>query len=64
MVNVSCFEYRTRHCGPLLVDMKIHFAPLRLCYGAAYAPWNVPQFLLGFPLVLVSGIITRSQVLR
>ena len=31
VVNVSCFEYRTRHCGPLLVDMKIHFAPLRMC---------------------------------
>ena len=24
---------------------------LKLCYGAAYVPWNVPQLLLGFPLV-------------
>ena len=31
--------------------MKIHFALLKLCYGAAYVPWNVPQLLLGFPLV-------------
>ena len=31
--------------------MKIQFALLKLCYGAAYVPWNVPQLLLGFPLV-------------
>ena len=31
--------------------MKIHFALLKLCHGAAYVPWNVPQLLLGFPLV-------------
>ena len=51
VVDLSCVEHRTRHCVPLLVDMKIHFALLKLCYGAAYAPWNVPQLLLGFPLV-------------
>ena len=31
--------------------MKIHFALFKLCYGAAYVAWNVPQLLLGFPLV-------------
>ena len=31
--------------------MKIHFALLKPCYSAAYVPWNVPQLLLGFPLV-------------
>ena len=51
MVDPSCVEHRTRQCVPLLSDMKIHFALLKLCYGAAYAPWNVPQLLLGFPLV-------------
>ena len=51
MVDLSCVEHRTRHCVPLLVDMKIHFALLKLCYGAAYVPWRVPQLLLGFPLV-------------
>ena len=51
VVDLSCVEHRTRHCVPLLVDMKIHFALLKLCYGAAYVPWNVPQLLLGFPLV-------------
>ena len=51
MVDLSCVEHRTKHCVPLLVDMKIHFALLKLCYGAAYVPWNVPQLLLGFPLV-------------
>ena len=51
VVDLSCVEHRTRHCFPLLVDMKIHFALLKLCYGAAYVPWNVPQLLLGFPLV-------------
>ena len=51
MVDLSCVEHRTRHCVPLLVNMKIHFALLKLCYGAAYVPWNVPQLLLGFPLV-------------
>ena len=51
VVDLSCVEHRTRHCIPLLVDMKIHFALLKLCYGAAYVPWNVPQLLLGFPLV-------------
>jgi hypothetical protein len=43
VVDLSCVEHRTRHCVPLLVDMKIHFALLKLCYGAAYVPWNVPQ---------------------
>ena len=33
------------------MDTKIRFAPLKLCYGAAYVPWNVPQLLLGFSLV-------------
>ena len=42
VVDLSCVEHRTRHCVPLLVDMKIHFALLKLCYGAAYGPWNVP----------------------
>ena len=51
MVDLSCVEHRTRHCVPLLVDMKIHFALLKLFYGAPYVPWNVPQLLLGFPLV-------------
>ena len=51
VVDLSCVEHRTRHCVPLLVDMKIHFALLKLCYGAAYVPGNVPQLLLGFPLV-------------
>ena len=51
VVNLSCVEHRARHCVPLLVDMKIHFALRKLCYGAAYVPWNVPQLLLGFPLV-------------
>ena len=41
----------TNHCVPLLVDVKIHFALLKLCYGAAYVPWNVPQLLLVSPLV-------------
>ena len=49
MVAQSCVEHRTRHRVPPLVDMKIHFALLKLCYGAAYVPWNVPQLLLGFP---------------
>ena len=31
--------------------MKIHFSLLKLCYGAAYVPCNVPQLLLRFPLV-------------
>ena len=31
--------------------MKIHFALHKLCYGAAYVPWNVPQLPLGFLLV-------------
>ena len=48
VVDLSCVEHRTRHCVPLLVDMKIHFALLKLCYGAAYVPWNVPQLLLVF----------------
>ena len=26
VVDLSCVEHRTRHCVPLLVDMKIHFA--------------------------------------
>ena len=51
VVDLSCVEHRTRHCVPLLVHMKIHFALLKLCYGAAYVPWNVPQLLLGLPLV-------------
>ena len=51
VVDSSCVQHRTRHCVPLLVDMKIHFALLKLCYGAAYVPWNVPQLLLGFHLV-------------
>ena len=51
MVHLLCVEHRTRHCVPLLLDMKIHFALLKLCYGAAYVPWNVPQLLLGFALV-------------
>ena len=51
VVDLSCVEHRTRNCVPLLVDMKIHFPLLKLCYGAAYVPWNVPQLLLGFPLV-------------
>ena len=51
LVDLSCGEHGTRHCVPLLVDMKIHFALLKLCYGAAFVPWNVPQLLLGFPLV-------------
>ena len=38
VVDLSCVEHRTRHCVPLLVDMKIHFALLKLCYGAAYVP--------------------------
>ena len=54
VVDLSCVEHRTRHCVPLLVDMKMHFALLKLCYGAAYVPWNVPQLPLGFPLV--SGV--------
>ena len=49
--DLSCVEHRTRHCVPLLVDMKIHFALLKLRYGAAYIPWNVPQLSLDFPLV-------------
>ena len=51
VVDLSCVEQRTRHCVPLLVDMKKDFALLKLCYGAAYVYWNVPQLLLGFPLV-------------
>ena len=51
MVDLSRVEHRTRHCGPLLVDMKTHFALFKLCYGATYVPWNVPQLLLGFTLV-------------
>ena len=51
VVGLSCVEHRTRQCVPLLLDMKIHFAVRKLCYGAAYVPWNVPQLLLGFPLV-------------
>ena len=51
MVDLSFVEHCTRHCAPLLVDMKIHFALLKLWYGAAYVPWYVPQLLLGFPLV-------------
>ena len=52
VVDLSCVEHRTtKHCVTLLVDRKIHFALLRLYYGAAYVPWNVPQLLLGFPLV-------------
>ena len=51
VVHLSYVEHRTRHCVPLLVDMKIHFALLKLCYGAAYVPWNVPQLLLRFRLV-------------
>ena len=51
VVDWSFVEHRTRHCAPLLVDRKIHFALLKLCYGAAYVPWNVRQLLLGFRLV-------------
>ena len=51
VVDSSSVQHRTRHCVPLLVDMKIQFALLKLCYGAAYVPWNVPQLLLGFHLV-------------
>ena len=50
-VDLSCVKHRSWHSVQLLVDMKIHFALLKLCYGAAYVPWNVPQRLLGFPLV-------------
>ena len=48
-MDLSCVEHHT--CVPLLVDMKVHFALLKLCYGAIYVPWKVPQLLLGFPLV-------------
>ena len=51
MVDLSCVEHCIRHCVPPLVDIKIHFTPFKLCYGAAYVPWNIPQLLLGFPLV-------------
>ena len=58
MVDLSCVEHRTTHCVPLLVDMKIHFALLKPCYGAAHVPWNVPQLLLAFPLVY--GVLWHS----
>ena len=51
VVDLSFVEHRTTNCVPLLIDMKTHLAPLKLCYGAAYVPWNVPQLPLGFPLV-------------
>ena len=51
VVDLSCVQHGTRRCVPLLVDIKIHFALLKLCDGAAYVSWNVPQLLLGFPLV-------------
>ena len=36
VVDLTCVEHRTS--VPLLVGMKIHFAPLKLCYGAVYVP--------------------------
>ena len=51
VVDLSCVDTAPRSVLPLLMDMKIHFALLTLCYGAAYVPWNIPQPLLGFPLV-------------
>ena len=51
VVDLRCVEHRTRHGVPPLVDMKIHFALLKPCYGATYVLWNVPQLLLGLSLV-------------
>ena len=51
VVDLTCVEHCTTHCVPLLVDMKIHFALLKLCYGAVYVLWNTGQLLLGFPLI-------------
>ena len=51
VVDLSFVEHRTTNCVSLLVDMETHLALLKLCYGAAYVPWNVPQLPLGLPLV-------------
>ena len=36
---------------PILIDMKIFYALLKMSYGASYAPWHVDRFLLGHPLM-------------
>ena len=49
--GLECLQVKTRRTVPFLIDMKIFYAPLKMSFGASYAPWLVDQFLLGHPLL-------------
>ena len=49
--GLECLQVKTRRTVPILIDMKIFYALLKMSVGASYAPWHVDQFLLGHPLL-------------
>ena len=49
--GLECLQVKTTRTVPLLIDMKIFYALLKMSFGASYAPWQVDQSLLhGHPL--------------
>ena len=49
--GLECLQVKTRRTVPILIDMKIFYALLKMSSEASYAPWRVDHFLLGHPLL-------------
>ena len=49
--GLECLQVKTRRTMPVLIDMKIFYALMKMSFGASYAPWHVDQFLFEHPLL-------------